>query len=294
MAPPRRARGERKLSVAKALLITILIFLNILLAFLLGLNFKNTPGSFRRLVNSLVSPLRSSAPEKPPSDELTPAVTQQPPAQIPLPVAEENTVPAAEMMNQEHKPDAAVVKTDQTAPVGQPLPVPPAEPAAAAQALPEQPNKAISAKPGDIISALATKEYGTLTDTIFDIIKRANPGIEDLNMIYVGDTVILPPLDIESLVMQNDDGTFSIHLATFPSDADGLKLQEAFSNNHYKISMRPVKILGNQAWQRVTLGYFPDRASAIEYIRAVDVDSALFPFPVDVIHRSLKSMRSTY
>jgi len=293
-APPRPERGKKKLTIAKVLLIVILIFLNILLAFLLGLNFRNTPGAFGLLVNSLVAQLGSFAQERPAPDEVKPPVTQQPPSQIPSPVKEDNITPSAVSTSWDNKPEEAVANSDLPIPAEQPLPLPPLDPAAQTQALSGQPHKAISAKPGDIISTLATNEYGILTDTIFDIIKRVNPEIEDLNMIYVGEQVILPPLDIESLIIQNDNGTFSIHLATFHADAEGRKLQNAFSNNTYKVSLHPVKILGNQTWQRAVLGNFSDQTSAIEYIGSVDVDSALLPFPVDVIHRSLKSMRSTY
>ncbi len=293
-APPRSESGERKRSVAKAMLITFLILLNLLLAFLLGLNFKNTPGSFSLLVNSMIAQVRSLAPEKPAPVEVAPPADVQQPAQQPSPVKEDTSLPAADSIPRDNEPQVAAAPPDQPEPAEPPLPAPPVEPAAPPQAVPEQPHKAVAAKPGDIISSLATKEYGTLSDTIFDLIKRANPSIKDLNLIYIGEKVNFPPLDIQSLIIQEVDGTVSIHLATFSSGADGRKLKDVFPNNTYKVSLRPVIILGNQTWQRVTLGNFPDRASAIEYIGAADVDSTLLPFPVDVIHQSLKSLRSTY
>ena len=293
-APPRPDRGERNISIAKALLITFLIVLNLLLAFLLGFNFSKMPGSFRMLVNSMISQVRSFAPERQVPVEMTPPAAQQQQAQLPSPVQEDTALPTADSLPRDNEPEAAGAILDQPVPVEQPLPPPPAAPAAPPQALPEQPHKAISAKPGDIISALATKEYGTLTDTIFDIIKRANPSIKDLNLIYVGEKVTLPPLDIESLIIQDESGTCSIHLATLAASADGQRLQKAFSNINYKVSLKPVTILGNRVWQRVTLGNFPDRATAVEYFKFVDVESGLLPFPVDTIYQSLKSMRSTY
>jgi general secretion pathway protein A len=294
-APPIRERRERKTSIVKSILLTFLILLNLLLAFLLGLNFTNTPGSFKQFVNAVAAKVKSFGPVKTqPSDKLKPSVTQQQAVQIPPPRKEEKTAPAMDTILPENESEGAGMTPEQIVPAEQPLPPPPVEPAALPLALPEQPHKAISAKPGDIISSLATKEYGTLTDTIFDMIKRANPSIKDLNLIYIGDKVILPPLDIQSMIIQEDDGTFSIHLATFPADTDGRKLQTAFSNNTYKVSLRPVQILGSQTWQRVTLGNFPDRTTAIDYFKAVDVRSELLPFPADTIHQSLKSMRSTY
>jgi general secretion pathway protein A len=292
--PPLPERGERKLSVAKVLLITVLIFLNILLAFLLGLNFKSTPGSFSLLLKSLVSQLRSSAPEKHSSDEATPPVTRQPPTQIPIPMQQENTLPAGETITRDSQPEVAGVSPDHPEPTAQPLPAPPDESAAPVHASSEPSPRVISAKAGDIISELAAREYGTFNDTIFDIIKRANPEIKDLNLIYIGERVILPPLDIQSLIIQEDDGTYSVHLATFPAGTDGRKLQNTFANNNYRVTLHPVTLLGNQTWERATLGNFPDRASAIEYISALEMDDTLLLFPVADIHRDLRSKRSTY
>jgi len=225
---------------------------------------------------------------------VSPTVTHQQPTHMQASGEEDKTLRATDTITQGNKPEAADVSPEQTAPEEPALPSTPAEPAAQADVLPEKPQKAVSAKKGDMVSALATREYGSLTDTIFDIIKRANPGIEDLNRIFIGDEIVLPPLDIESLIIKEDDGTYSIHLATFASYDDGQQLQKTLSNNDYQASLHPVKIVGNQTWHRVTLGNFPDQASAIEYVKSFDLESRLLPFPVDAIQQSLKSMRSTY
>ncbi len=52
----------------------------------------------------------------------------------------------------------------------------------------------ISVSPGEDISDIAQEIYGFANEALFDLIKRNNPNIADLNAIKVGDKLILPAL----------------------------------------------------------------------------------------------------
>lgn len=293
-AAPVAVPAGKKRSRAQVLLIAFLIFLNLLVAFLLALNLMQTPGLFSRLVTAAANklPVMSRVKGQPPVKE-TPAPAPAPPQALEAPVpAQVEPVRFTDTESQESSPDAIGATPEERA-EEEPAPAAAAapEPEPVAPALENQ-QRALMAKSGDIVSALATREYGTLTNTVCDIIKRANPGIKDLDRIYVGDKILIPPLDIESLIVAEDNGTFSIHLATFSANSDAQQLKKILSDRNYAPSVYPVKLIGSQPWYRVTLGNYPDRSAAIAFARNIDLDSALLPFPVNDIMQSLKGMKT--
>ena len=59
-----------------------------------------------------------------------------------------------------------------------------------------------------MVSTFALKEYGIINDTILDYIKRANPQIEDLDRIEIGQAITLPTLNINNSIIETDDQCF--------------------------------------------------------------------------------------
>jgi phage tail protein X len=294
-AAPVAAQAGKKRSLAQLLLIAFLIFLNLLVAFLLALNLVLTPGLFGRLVNVATTklPALSQMQDQPPVKE-TPAAAPAPPQALEVPVpAQVEPVRLTDSESQEIGPNAIGATPDESAeeePAPAATAAPEPEPVAPA---PEKQQKALMAKSGDMVSALGTKEYGTLTNTILDMIKRANPGIKDLDRIYVGDKILIPPIDIDSLIVVEDNGTLSIHLATFSAESDAQQFKKMLADRNYAPSVYPVNIIGSKPWYRVTLGNHPDRSAAIAFAQNIDLDSTLLPFPVNDIMQSLKGMEGT-
>ena len=285
---------RQKPSYPKVILAAIIIIFSMIIVFIFGFNF-NMHNSFNKLTRSALARLQillaknqnvtdnkqSESPSPQPSGILT---------------SEKGTSP----VNGEYSIlrdlglDSAGTNPEVTSPeMFAPSPVP-AGPSDAAPAFQndftiEKHHTIATANKGDMVSALASKEYGTLNDTICDIIKRANPAIKDLDKIFVGEHIVLPPLDIECLIITEENGTFSIHLATFNLYDNAKQLHEMLSDHGFAPIICPVQIVGSQIWHRVILGYFPNFAAAKEYARNIDVDSRLFPFPVNVIHKALNA-----
>jgi len=136
--------------------------------------------------------------------------------------------------------------------------------------------KMVFAKDGDMISSLVLREYGILNDTIFDVVKRANPDIEDLDKISIGQKIILPNLGINSRIVEVGKGVFSIHISSFSSYDDAKQYFGKSVFGKLPISISPVKIAGRRLWYRVTLGNFTSRAQAIEYAKNNKLDN--FPY----------------
>ena len=133
--------------------------------------------------------------------------------------------------------------------------------------------KTVSAREGDIVSTLVLEEYGILSDTICDIVKRANPEIEDLDQISIGQKIILPNLDNDSMIVEAGKGVFSIHIASFSSYDDAKQYFKKAASENLPISISPVKITGRKLWYRVTAGNFPSRAQAIEFAKTIKLDN---------------------
>ncbi len=103
-------------------------------------------------------------------------------------------------------PETPVLPTSDNNPpeVAQPTPVTPPDQPSQNGLEPQAPSKApedtgefpltISVSPGEDIADIAEEIYGFANEELFDLIKRNNPNIADLNAIKVGDTLILPAL----------------------------------------------------------------------------------------------------
>jgi len=133
-------------------------------------------------------------------------------------------------------------------------------------------NKVVFAKMGDMVSSLALREYKILNDTIFDIVKRANPEIKDLDRISIGQKIIIPSLDIESTIVEIAKGVFSIHIASFSSYDDAKQYLNKLRGEKYQSSIFPVMIAGKRPWYRITMGNFTSRTKAIECAKSTKLD----------------------
>lgn len=138
--------------------------------------------------------------------------------------------------------------------------------------------KTVFARRGDFVSSLALREYGILNDTICDIIKRANPQIEDLNEINIGQEINLPALDSNSIILEKGNGTYSIHVATLSSMDEVKQYLSNIDLKKYQPSISPVRIVGSKLWYRITMGDFSSREEAIETIKSVRLGKLPYSF----------------
>ena len=139
-------------------------------------------------------------------------------------------------------------------------------------------HKVVFAKRGDSISSLALKKYGISNGTIFDIIKRVNPEIEDLGSISVGQKIILPALDIDSIVVEIAKDVFSIHIASFFTHESAIQYINTLKKLNYPIILSSVKISGENTCYRITIGKFPSREKAIEIGKSITLGTVPHTF----------------
>ena len=127
----------------------------------------------------------------------------------------------------------------------------------------------VTARKGDMISTLVTRHYGTAHDTLFDIIKRANPRIEDLDRIDIGQQIVLPAPDIDNFIIEIAKNIFSVHIATFSSYAYAQSYLSRIKVPQHPLLFSPVTVAGATPWYRITMGGFATREEAQEVARSI-------------------------
>ena len=135
--------------------------------------------------------------------------------------------------------------------------------------------KTVFAKRGDMVSTFVLKEYGTINQTIFDIVKRSNPDIEDLDNIDIGTKIMLPVIDFDCFILELEKNMYSVHLASFTSYENAKEYLITLNRFEYPLFLTPVKIAGNDPWYRITAGSFTSREMALEAAKKLKLDLIL-------------------
>jgi len=81
----------------------------------------------------------------------------------------------------------------------------------------------VPVRPGDTLTELAARRYGRVSFTLLDAIKSANPSIGDIDLIWAGQNLVLPPIDGALRVRQEEDGGYTawvISAGSFQSAQD--------------------------------------------------------------------------
>lgn len=130
---------------------------------------------------------------------------------------------------------------------------------------------------GDSIYAIAERAYGVSNTSVVDRILEANPRISDPDLLPARETIRLPKITEESLVIPSRDGLYQIRLGTFAKAeyADYLKNHPVLKDKEVEITPRTTA--SGKTWFRVTAGKFEDRDEALRTIRALK-EQGLSPY----------------
>jgi len=150
--------------------------------------------------------------------------------------------PAASNEPTARQVEAAIAKTEMAVP--QQASVLGSEPATAetTKSSDEQ-NKAVVVSWGTTISRIASEAYGQKKMLLaMDILKEANPGIEDVNWIVAGQNLSVPPLTRDTLLRRQSDDTYSLVLDAFSKRQEAERFSKAVTAKGYEptISQRQI------------------------------------------------------
>jgi general secretion pathway protein A len=173
-------------------------------------------------------------------------------------------------------------------PAAMPQPPPTQEPLAAhespaaAPSLPERepgrpepaaawPSGDVLAERGDTLEALVAQVYGRVDLTLLDLVKRANPGLADIDRIGAGTQLRFPAPTSEAFVVRHGRH-YLVHLATLPAgDADALQRLRDAIRAHGGVPYIVAARLGrHRSATRVLAGDFTTSERAREFREAVD------------------------
>lgn len=111
----------------------------------------------------------------------------------------------------------------------------------------------VTIRQGDTISEIAMKMYGSQNILAFDLIKEFNPHIENLNRLSIGERVWFPALTRETLIRQQDDGSYQLILGAFVNEWDAAHAAATARRAGYTASISRQRVYGARSLYRVTL-----------------------------------------
>jgi hypothetical protein len=104
---------------------------------------------------------------------------------------------------------------------------------------------------GSTVGNIAGHFYGADSTLGMDLIKEFNPHIEDLDWVFAGQGLRLPPLTRETLLRKQSDGSYRLILESFPGAARATKLAEVVRSQGYQVIITTRNVSDNLLLHRV-------------------------------------------
>lgn len=150
---------------------------------------------------------------------------------------------------------APIAQADVSAPRAEtPASGPDAPAAGAGRGPAAQKDKTVVISSGTTISRIAAEIYGPDKMVLaMDILKEANPEIEDLNWVIAGQNLSLPPLTRETLLRKQSDDTYRLILGSFLTPQDAERFSRAARAKGYETAVSPHKVSNKIMLHRVEI-----------------------------------------
>ncbi|HEY3303651.1 MAG TPA: AAA family ATPase [Candidatus Binatia bacterium] len=118
----------------------------------------------------------------------------------------------------------------------------------------ERRDRSVVIQRGNTISRIAGQIYGADRMVLgMDLLKEYNPRIEDLNWVFAGQQLSLPPLTRETLLRRQSDGSHHLILDSFFNAQEAAKLSQAVRLKGYAVAITPRKVFDNLMVHRVEI-----------------------------------------
>jgi type II secretory pathway predicted ATPase ExeA len=106
---------------------------------------------------------------------------------------------------------------------------------------------------GSTISKIVSDTYGMNSYLALDIIKEFNPQIKDLNWVFPGQEILLPPLTQETMLRKQPDGFYRLIVASFSSKMEADEYARRLGNAGYRVVITPNRISDDLLLHRVEI-----------------------------------------
>jgi phage tail protein X len=144
----------------------------------------------------------------------------------------------------------------------------PASPAAATPVEPVTKAREVVVAQGEVLSAVVARNYGRAELTLLDVVKSANPGVTNIDVLRAGQRLKLPAWEPGKQVERTDGAGYRLHLmTTWDRDEVVKKLKPAVAKLGRQVTVVPVNMTERETAYRVLVGDFGDRREAEAFYR---------------------------
>ncbi len=112
---------------------------------------------------------------------------------------------------------------------------------------------------GDSVSGIAMRKYGQAGYTILDLLKLANPEVQDIDLITVGQTIRLPDLGEGFPLLNDGSGHYAILVFSTPQAYRAAALQNALRSRGFESHVSGGSVGFGKPMFRVVVSGFTDR-----------------------------------
>ncbi len=202
------------------------------------------------------SPIAEKKPPAPPSGGETKSPVPLPPAEIKPAQGKPESPPVAAEPKPSAKPQPKVGGK-------RPIPVQPSGSGAKEEAVAK---KTVLVKGKDSLYSIALRNYGVANTSIVDQLLEANPKIGDPNRLSDRQSVRLPEVRGESLLIALADGTYQVRLGTCLKADYAAFLKGEPSLRGKTVELIPRKLASGETWYRAVAGQFNTREEGLKVI----------------------------
>jgi general secretion pathway protein A len=113
--------------------------------------------------------------------------------------------------------------------------------------------KRVTIQNGETIYKIATDAYGANSFLGMNLIKEFNPTIKDLNWVFPGQDLLLPPLTRETMLREQPDGSYRLIMAAFPNVTGAHEYARLLGNKGYRVLITPKRVSNDLVLHRVEI-----------------------------------------
>jgi type II secretory pathway predicted ATPase ExeA/phage tail protein X len=129
---------------------------------------------------------------------------------------------------------------------------------------------------GDTVAQLAADYYGRFDGEILRAVKQANPDLRNVDLIYEGQKIFLPQVNIAPQVI------YSVSVASYHSMNEAKAVFLDLIGKGYEATIYPYLDDNRNTWYRITIGTFTERQDAIDYAKELLGKGFFYARPVKV------------
>jgi hypothetical protein len=140
--------------------------------------------------------------------------------------------------------------------------------------------KIVTVEEKECLLSLARRYYSKENETVVYFILQCNPEVKNVHLINRLQKIKLPEITEESLIIEQLDHTYKIHLGTFLTRESAKRYKEEPSLKRKEVETIPKKVAPEETWYQVRAGRFKDKDECLRLIRVLK-EKALLPIFIE-------------